>query len=166
MLIYRENCVKLAVFKLTFCDPTWSLTTTNDKDHVFSMEHLYTMCEINHSYPSWDTMFTRFWPRRILTPCDPKWPLTSTKYKWSSTWYGTSTCQVCNSSVTTRFAVSHVYEQFKVDLWMTLNDLWPLPKIKGIIYSIWASHIWSTRFLTVTLLAIPFLQDWQKWWIA
>ena len=36
---------------------------------------------------------------------------------------------------------------------VTLNDLWPAPKIM-IIYSIWAIHILSMRSLTVILLEI------------
>ena len=54
---------------LTSCDLKWPLTSTkNDRDHLRNRANPHKKYEIPHIYPSWDIMFTRFWPFYLLWP--------------------------------------------------------------------------------------------------
>ena len=56
-------------YYLTSGDPKWPLISTkNDRDLLLNMGNLHAKYEIPRSYPSWDIVFTRFWPFDLSWP--------------------------------------------------------------------------------------------------
>ena len=78
----------------------------------------------------------------------------------SSTQYGQPTQQIWEFSHLP-FLRYPVYTVLTFWPLLTLNDLWPPQKTIGIIYAIWLTHIPNMRSLTLSLLEIPCLQDFD-----
>ena len=141
---------------LTSGDPKWPLTSTkNDRDLLLNMGNLHAKYEIPRSYPSWDIVFTSiFQDFHHLTSSDRKWPLTSTKNNRDHL------LNVSNEHAKYEIPRSYpswyysVYNVLTIRPLVTPNDLWPPPKLIGIISSVWAIHLLRMRSPTVALLEI------------
>ena len=56
-------------YHFTSSDLKWRVTSMkNHRDHLLNMANPHTKYEIPHIYPTWDIVFTRFWPFDLSWP--------------------------------------------------------------------------------------------------
>ena len=129
------DIVFLVFHILTSGDFKWLLTsTTNNGDHLLNIGHPLVKYENHLCFPSLDTVFTE---NHLC------FPSLDTVFTWFSEF-------------------DWAYMVFRVWPLVSSNDLWPLPKPTGIIYSIWSIYRPSMRSIHVSLLEILCLQSFQS----